>query len=262
MGFAAFLIICGIFALLWLIWGAPRSDWEWLREFSESGRKIVVGPSGHIKGVTTDESPEEYVDEERGGVKRSRFVYKDLNGETRREEKHGFPKKTGRRTDLVPIEAPGGIALTQLANPSGKVEPIIVGATAESLRAEMEDTEVLESRIRELQEEKERKDQNYRDLQDQIDSFRKERDELRKDVREKRKTLKQLRDENERLDTRVIGAESRARMLEDEFQHLKNRYDIAQEDIDQILEDARERERKAVDLGVTGVPAEEEEVEA
>jgi len=248
-------VVLAFFCLI-LRGSALPPEIEGLNSIAESGKKILVKPNGQLAGVVEREEP--YYDEEYE-MKRRRFVYTDLDGNERKEPRDGVSKKTMKKVDLVPIEFDGGAAVTQLSNPDGELLPIIVGKEAEEKRVSEEDYEALQSRLNKLEREHDQKESRRRELLKRVERLRRQRDNLEDDVSDFADSNEELGRSNERLRARVRGAESKADMLEDEFARLAERYEQVQEDVDDILSRAQERERKAIDMGATPEQAPKEE---
>jgi len=167
-----------LFVLICLL--IPRSDrggkrfLPLLRELDRSKLKLLVRPDGRVEGVIEGEKP--WWDE-RNRVKRRRFVYLDLKGETR-EEPRDRVKKSGEIEDVVPIEREGGIALTELLGSERR--PVYVGDLPSRLRSMEEDWEVLDRNIQRQNKRVQSFRKRVQRLEGELSVLRDENGELRR----------------------------------------------------------------------------------
>jgi len=235
-----------------MVWKAPkheiepelRNELDALKRIREGGRKILVRPNGEIAGIVVKEEP--YQDPERNR-KRRRLVYYGTDGELHKEPRDGFSKKTDEKIDLITgVEMDGGVALTQLTNPGGDVQPIITGPDAERIKVAEEDYKALDSEYRRLEKEYKSKERNYRKLQKQRSAIETERDELEED-------LEDISEDNERLTslvrkhkTRANAAEMEKDMLKREMRGLAERHEQLEQEVQEALESSRERAKAEI----------------
>lgn len=248
----------------------PLKILQSLKTISEEGWKLLTRPNGQIVGLIPPGSEgEKPYHDTRFNIKRRRFHYFTLSGEKDEEPRDGVNRKTGQLEDIIPIESDGGIALTELANPSGKLEPILVGTRAERLKDKADESQAVRRELQRIGEEYRTKDRNYRRLQIKINNLKQEKDELAEDLENFRNLNERLGAENETFRTVVSAAKAESRQLRDAMEAMAERHADLADEIKKSLKAAREiKVAKYEAAGAEAVPkkveakkAEEEEEE-
>jgi len=219
-----------------------------LKLLERKGWKLLVRPNGQIAGVI--EREEEFFDESLE-MQRKRFVFYDMDGKLNKEEKDIFNKMTNSLESVVPIEHNGGIALTKKGS---KLTEIFVGNVFKNYK-ELEDMVIaLKDEMNRREKQHKTELENYKSLQFRFNDLLRKSERLEGQMIELRRSNDALVDLNERLRARTMAAEARVQMLLGELKLFKDRHGDLAEEIDEILQKARERHRKEIAIGAVTSP--------
>jgi len=228
------ILAFGVGTLVQLKKGGNLDNLNALKKIIKSGNRIFVRPSGAVGGLVVGE--EDYFDHEMEMTRR-RIIVLGMDGKRREEHKDVYNQKSQSMDDIIPISHEKGIVLTEMRNPDGSIQPILVGPTASELKVTSDDFEAMNIAFKKNKREMVPLQRHNQDLQERLLAETAELESMREESNDTMDGFYSLTKQRDALTVKVAGAEAERDMALEQIDNLKEIHETQQEDMKRELEE-------------------------